>query len=199
MEIIKVSLLLTFWFAGRLVCLLLCSNGGGGPSDGVTPRPAPFGRLLAFSICWTVVVEYNIVWISGNEDYCTGRASSALAGKDDLIQFNALHCGPPYWYYTGGSIRKARISRWEKHRVWHQELYVLISEIWNCDIGYDIQNPDIRKTPISQLRAAISVYTDICITNIWGPVISVYPDITNYNIGFTRISRSSDIGDTPIS
>ena len=30
-------------------------------------------------------------------------------------------------------------------------------------------------------------------------MISVYPDITNYDIGFTRISRSSDIGDTPIS
>ena len=42
----------------------------------------------------TVVVEYDIAWISGNGDYCIGKAVSALAGRDDLIQFNALHCGP---------------------------------------------------------------------------------------------------------
>ena len=213
MEIMNASLLLTFWIAGRLECLLLCRNGGGGPSDGVTPRPAPSGRLHAFQIFWTVVVEYNIAWISGNEDYCTGRAASALAGKDELIQFNTLHCGPSTDIIRAGASGKPG-SAGERHIGYDirnsdicetpiswlvTSVYIPISEIWNFDIGYDIWNPDISKTPISQLRAAISVYSDICITDIGGPVISVYPDITNYDIGFARISRSSDIGDTPIS
>ncbi len=101
MEIINASLLLAFWIAGRLECLQLCSNGGGGPSDSVTPRPAPYGSLFAWlvacklqSYVWTMVVEYNIAWISGNEDYCVGRAASALAGRDNWIQFNVLHYGP---------------------------------------------------------------------------------------------------------
>ena len=76
-----------------------------------------------------MVVEYNIVWISGNEDYCTGRASSAQAGKDDLIQFNALHCGPPTDFIRAGASGKPSAS--ERH------------------IGYDIRNSDICETPIS--------------------------------------------------
>jgi hypothetical protein len=54
MEIMKASLLLTFGIAGCLECLLLCSNGGGGPSDIVTPRPTPYGCLLAWQL-----VAYN--------------------------------------------------------------------------------------------------------------------------------------------
>ncbi len=77
-----------------------CDGNGGGPSDSVTPRSAPYGSLLAWLVAynrtsesWLTVVEYNIAWISGNEDYCAGRAARALAGRDNWIQFNALHFG----------------------------------------------------------------------------------------------------------
>ena len=77
-------------------------------------------------------VEYNIAWISGNEDYCTGRAASALAGQDNLKQFNALHCGPPTVIIREGASGKPG-SACER----------------NLNIGYDIRNSDICETPIS--------------------------------------------------
>ena len=53
-----------------------------------------------------MVVEYNIAWISGKEDYCAGRAASALAGRDNSTQFNALHYGPPTDIEHAGSTEK---------------------------------------------------------------------------------------------
>ena len=94
------------------------------------PRlPSPAASLRFQSS--TVVVEYDIAWISGNGDYCTGRAASVLAGQDDLIQFNlnALHCGPPTDIIRAGASGKPSAS--ERH------------------IGYDIRNSDICETPIS--------------------------------------------------
>ena len=143
MEIMNASLLLTFWIAGRLECLLLSSNGGGGPSDSVTPWPAPSGCFLA----WLVVsnrlnhgcrVPYNIAGIS-------------------CIWITLI----------SGAVTS---------------VYVPISEFWNFDIRYDIWNPEIRITPILQLRAVISVL--------------VYPDIT---AGELRYQRCCDIRETPIS
>ena len=68
--------------------------------------PSPAASLRFQSS--TVVVEYDIAWISGNGDYCTGRAASTLAGRlgDDLIQFNALHCGPPTDIIRAGASGK---------------------------------------------------------------------------------------------
>ena len=91
--------------------------------------PSPAASLRFQSS--TVVVEYDFAWISGNGDYCcTGRAASALAGRDDLIQFNALHCGPPTDIIRAGASGKPG-SAGERH------------------IGYDIRNSDIYETPIS--------------------------------------------------
>ena len=72
------------------------------------PRlPSPAASLRFQSS--TVVVEYDIAWISGNGDYCIGKAASALAGRDDLIQFNALHCGPPTVITRAGASGKHRV------------------------------------------------------------------------------------------
>ena len=102
------------------------------------PRLPSLGASLRFQSS-TVVVEYDIAWISGNWDYCTGRAASALAGRDDLIQFNALHCGPPTDIIRAGASGKPSAN--EGH------------------IGYDIRNSDICETPIS--RIVTSVYYPI--------------------------------------
>ncbi len=68
-----------------------------------------------------MVVEYNIAWICGNEDYCSGRAASALAGRDNWIQFNALHYGPPTDIERAGSTEKPcpESAGVEKHQVWY--------------------------------------------------------------------------------
>jgi hypothetical protein len=44
-----------------------------------------------------MVVEYNIAGISRNEDYCAGRAASALAGlpvhwQGETIEYSLMRC-----------------------------------------------------------------------------------------------------------
>ncbi len=45
------------------------------------------------------------------------RAASALAERDDGIQFNALHNGPPTDIEQSGSTEKPGLTGVEKHQV----------------------------------------------------------------------------------
>ncbi len=142
MELMNAPLLQTFWITGRLECLLLCSNGSGASARAL--RQPPWVACCLQPYVWTMVVEYNIAWISCNEDYCAGRAASALAWRDNWIQFNALHYGPPTDTEQAGSTEKPGPgpAGEGKYQVWYQEFWYLNnSDIRSCDISIC---PDIR-------------------------------------------------------
>ncbi len=137
------------------------------------PRlPAASLRDLLFPIVWTMVVEYNIAGISGNEDYCAGRAASALAERDDWIQFNALHNGPPTDIEQAESTEKPGQAGVEKHQVWYQELWYL-------------NNADIRSCDIS-------ICPDIRVLKLWYRVRRLQPRNPNIS-NITAPSQSCDI------
>ena len=85
--------------------------------------------LPAASLCF----QSSEPWLSSTP--LPGSAAmriTALAGQDNLMQFNALHCGPPTDIIRAGASGKPG-SAGERH------------------IGYDItgRNSDICETPIS--------------------------------------------------
>ncbi len=166
-------------------------------------RPAASLHGFLFPIVWTMVVEYNIAGISGNEDYCTGRAASALAGWDNWIQVNVLHNGPPTDIEQAGSTEKPGPAGVEKHQVWYQELWYLNnSDIRSCDINicsdirvlklwYRVRYLEPRNPNNSELW-----YQYILISQLMNSRAYIRGAVISEKL---RYHSTSDVGYTPIS
>ncbi len=133
------SLLLTFWNAGRLECLL-CSNSGGCPSDSVTPRPAPYGSLLAWLVAYNHTSE---PWLSSTTlpgsvaMRITVQAGSPEHWQGETIEYSLAALWTPYWYWTVRINWKARPWTGRGRETWGMISGILISEkLWYQELWH---------------------------------------------------------------